>query len=124
METKRVSLDVILILLLLALAVFLVDERWLRAGVSIVPALLLLQRAKTAAPVAGAQAEADNTERRADPMIRGYIEELLRQIREFYTTCHLMTGGELGPAAAKDRVTAIERSLNLLLAKVSDAAKA
>lgn len=123
METKRSSLDLFLIFLLLALAVLLVEERWLRAGVTILPTLLLVQRASTFAPpetAAAAVRGANNTE--SD--VKGYIDEVQKQIRDLYATCHLMSGGGLEPEAARERTSRIERELDLLLARLSGGSKA
>lgn len=119
------KLTVILLVALIAFAVVIVDERWLRAAVAFVPALLLAQRAMS---VPEAEEEdsgpLETTERRTDADVREHIEELLKHFREFYTTCHLMATGALEPDAAKDMASGIERRLNLLLADVTGAAKA
>lgn len=124
MEAKRSSLDLVLILLLLGLAVALVDDRLIRAGITLVPALLLVQRAGVGGSSSSAAPEAKvASERRVDVDVRSYVDDLLKQIREFYSTCHLMTSGGLAPDAAKERATAIEKNLNLLLAKVTEASR-
>ena len=117
------KLTVVLLLALVAFAVVIVDERWLRAAVAVVPALLLAQRAMRApgtpesqAPVVGA------ANRRSDSDVRGHVDELLKHFREFYTTCHLMAIGSIEPDEAKSQAAGIERSLNKLLAQVTDAA--
>lgn len=125
METQRSHLDLILILVLLAGAVLLVDDRWLRAAVTIVPALLLMQRASS--PTSGEAAGAAGTptpDRRTDADVRAHVDELLKQIREFYSTCHLMASGQLAPELAKERASITERALNSLLAKVSEGSEA
>ena len=43
MESKRVWGDVVLMVLLILFAVVLVDERWIRTGITLVPVLLLAQ---------------------------------------------------------------------------------
>ena len=118
------KLTVVLLLALVAFAVVIVDERWLRAAVAVVPALLLAQRAmhasdppETHAPVVGA------ANRRADSDVRGHVDDLLKHFREFYTTCHLMATGSIEPDEAKSQAAGIERSLNKLLAEVTDAAR-
>lgn len=119
METQKSRLDLFLILLLLALAVVLVDERWLRAGVTILPALLLIQRAGAggqAGASAGAVADHPGPSSHAD--VEAHVDELKKQIREFYSTCHLMASGQLAPELAKERAAITERQLNALLAKV------
>jgi hypothetical protein len=62
-------------------------------------------------------------DRRDDGAVRGYIDDLLKHFREFYTTCHLMAGGQLEPEEAKDLAAGIERRLNALLAEITDAAR-
>ena len=118
------KLTVVLLLALVAFAVVIVDERWLRAAVAVVPALLLAQRAVRApgtpqseAPTVGA------ANRRADSEVRGHVDELLKHFREFYTTCHLMAVGSIEPDEAKSQAAGIERSLNKLLAQVTDAGR-
>ena len=127
METNKSSLDLVMILVLLAFAVVLIDDRLIRAGVTFVPALLLVQRA--AALAAGGREPPKSeryqaSKRSSNEDVRGYLDELLKDIKEFYTTCHLMAGGQLPPEEAKERASGIEKKLNLLLAKVSEAAKA
>ena len=119
------KVTVILLVVLVAFAVLIVDERWLRAAIAFVPTMLLAQRAvqarlatRTPAPFVGA------ANRREDQDIRAHIDDLLKHFREFYTTCHLMAAGQLEPEEAKDLAGGIERRLNKLLAEVTDAARA
>jgi hypothetical protein len=119
------KVTVILLVVLVAFAVLIVDERWLRAAIAFVPTMLLAQRAvqarlatRTPAPSVGA------ANRREDQDIRAHIDDLLKHFREFYTTCHLMAAGQLEPEEAKDLAGGIERRLNKLLAEVTDAARA
>ena len=123
MESKGSSLDLFLILGLLTFAVVLIDDRWIRAAVTVVPALLLVQRASVVASWRAGQVgeTSSSSERRADGDVRGYVEELLKQIREFYATCHLLAGGKISPEDAKAQAGKVEKSLNLLLAKVTEA---
>ena len=120
METGD-KVTVLLLVALVAFAVVIVDERWLRAAIAVVPTMLLAQRAMqalgpTEAPRVGA------ADRRSDGEVRDHVDELLKHFREFYTTCHLMATGSLEPAEAKDIAAGIERRLNSLLARVTDEA--
>ena len=126
---KGDKLTIVLLLALVAFAVIIVDERWLRAAIAFVPALLLAQRAMLSVdvaeppPLTGHAAQAASDERRADTDVRGHIDELLKSFREFYTTCHLMATGNLEPDEAKDLAAGIERRLNKLLAEITDASR-
>ena len=116
------KLTVVLLVALIAFAVIIVDERWLRAAVAFVPALLLAQRAMHGSAVSEeSRGPGVPDERRTDEDVRGHIEELLKHFREFYTTCHLMATGALEPDAAKDMAGGIERRLNRLLADMTGA---
>ena len=109
---------VVLLLCVLAFAVVIVDEWWLRALVAFVPALLLTQRA-----LGGSGQEevlVGAADRRGDEDMRGSIEELLRHIREFYLTCHLMGSGKMDREDAVEKVAVQEKDLNRLLARVTD----
>ena len=124
METGD-KVTVVLLVMLVAFAVVIVDERWLRAAIAFVPTMLLAQRAlyppnnvqTQAAPVGAAG------NRREDQAVRAHIDDLLKHFREFYTTCHLMAGGQLEPAEAKDLAAGIERRLNTLLAEITETSK-
>ena len=112
---------VVLLLCVLAFAVVIVDEWWLRALVAFVPALLLTQRA-----LGGSGQEevlVGAADRRGDEDMRGSIEELLRHIREFYLTCHLMGSGKMDPNEAAEKTAQQEKQLNRLLAEVTDSAR-
>ena len=113
--------SVVLLMFVLAFGVVIVDERWLRVLVAIVPALLLAQRAMSVP----AQKEEDvgMADRRDDLDTRGAIDELLRLIREFYLTCHLMGAGKMDSEDAMEKVAAQEKDLNRLLARVTDWAR-
>jgi hypothetical protein len=113
---------VLILLFVLAFAVVIVDERFLRVLVAVVPALLLAQKA-LAGGSGGDEEKVGAADRRSDPDTRGSIDELLRHIREFYLTCHLMGSGNLDPDEAVETVATQEMELNRLLAKVTDGAR-
>ncbi len=119
---KSETLSVFLMIVLLAFAVVLVDERMLRTAVAVLPALMLAQKAlqpkQTQAPVTGAAVN-----RRQDDEVRAYIEQLLKYFREFYTTCHLMSVNVLSVEAAEERAALLERELNQLMAQVTETAR-
>jgi hypothetical protein len=112
---------ILILLFVLAFAVVIVDERWLRVLVAVVPALLLAQRAMGSTtegtPKVGV------ADRRADLDTRSSVDELLKHIREFYLTCHLMGSGKLDPDEALEKVSHQEKDLNRLLARVTDRAR-
>lgn len=122
MQQKNALGDILFMAALILFAVVLVDERWIRTAVALVPVLLLAQRALNGPPAAPLATGA--AERREDPEVRTHIEELLKHFREFYTTCHLMAGGKLEPEEARDLAGGIERRLNELLAEVTEGARA
>ncbi|MFQ5537434.1 MAG: hypothetical protein ACE5GJ_08280 [Gemmatimonadota bacterium] len=115
--------DVIFMVALILFAVVLVDERWIRTAVALVPALLLAQRALAAGEDGPASVATGPADRRRDGDVRRYIDDLLKNFREFYATTHLMATGALDPEEAKDRAAGIERRLNALLAEVTEAAR-
>ena len=129
---KNEMVSVFLMVTLLAFAVVLVDERLLRTAIAVLPALMLAQKAldvqrRAEAEAAGAAEKppvATGQERRQDELVRGYIEQLLKHFREFYTTCHLMGVNVLTVEAAEERANNLERDLNQLLAKVTETARA
>ena len=104
---------------LLILAVIIVDERLLRAGLAFVPALLLAQRAANAAS-GGQPGWAAPGERRVDGDARDHIKRLLAHFREFYATCHLMGKGEISAPEALRRTGDLEVELNRLLDDVTN----
>lgn len=118
---KNEVFPVFLMVLLLAFAVILVDERWLRAGIAVLPALTLAQRALKGSAEAARPTE--EAERRLDEETRTHTEQLLKHFREFYATCHLMGVGVLTPQAAEERATHLERDLNRLLALMTESAR-
>ena len=119
---KSETLSVFLMIVLLAFAVVLVDERVLRTAVAVLPALMLAQKAlqpkQVQAPLTGAAVN-----RRQDDEVRTYIEQLLKYFREFYTTCHLMSVNVLTVEAAEERAAHLERELNQLMAQVTETAR-
>lgn len=121
---KSESFSVFLMVSLLAFAVVIVDERLLRTAVAILPALWLAQRALHAG-TSGAEPEPPiaQEERRTDTEVRAYVDRLLKHLREFYTTCHLMGTHVLSPDAAEERANTIEKELNRLLADITQATR-
>ena len=121
---KNETLSVFLMVVLLAFAVVLVDERLLRTALAVLPALMLAQKALGVGRGRGsAPASVPQDDRRQDEEVRSYIEQLLKHFREFYTTCHLMGAKVLTVEAAEERATNLERDLNRLLAQVTEAAR-
>lgn len=113
---------VLVTVLILAAAVVLVDDRWIRIGIVLVPALLLARTAlgggavnvaaeALAAEQAARKAKAE-ADRRSDNTVRKQIQDLLALIREFYTTCHMVAVGQLEPAKAKAKARVVEQKLN------------
>lgn len=115
--------SMILLIFLLSFAVLIVDERWLRVAIAFVPALLLAQQGLRAS---GKEEDSGSgwADRRADQEMRTAVDELLRHIREFYLTCHMMGTGKLSPDDAVERAAQQELQLNQLLARITDGAKA
>ena len=119
---KNDSFAVIFMVVLLAFAVVLVDERWLRTAVAVLPALVLAQRALGMSDGTKA-AKVPEDERRRDEEIRTYIDRLLKHFREFYATCHLVGAHVLTTEAAEERANNLEKELNKLLAEITEAAR-
>ena len=123
---KSERLSVFLMVVLLAFAVVLVDERLLRTGLAVLPALMLAQKAlgvgRPTEAIAAALTSEDD--RRHDKEMRAHVEQLLKHFREFYTTCHLMSVNVLTIEAAEERVTNLERDLNQLLGRITETARA
>ncbi|HSG08849.1 MAG TPA: hypothetical protein VLA36_10860 [Longimicrobiales bacterium] len=119
---KKDSFEVFFMVVLLAFAVVLVDERWLRTAVAVLPALVLAQRALGMSNGART-AQAPEDERRRDEEIRTYIDRLLKHFREFYATCHLVGARVLTTEAAEERANNLEKELNKLLAEIIEAAR-
>ncbi len=118
---KGEMFSVFLMLFLLAFAVVLVDERWLRTAIACVQALMLAQKSLLA-PAESAPAK-EVSDRRVDSEVRAHVDELLQHFREFYTSVHMMGRGELSPDEAKGWAVQLERELNSLLARVYETAK-
>jgi hypothetical protein len=126
---KGEAFSIVLMMALLGFAVVIVDERWLRTAIAIVPALMLAQKSLFGS--SGGQDEQTSRrspsrpgERRVDAEVRQHVEELLRHFREFYTNVHMMGRGELSPEEAKGWAAQLERELNSLLARITDTSKA
>jgi hypothetical protein len=118
---KGEAFSVFLMMALLGFAVVIVDERWLRTAIAIVPALMLAQKSLAASAAKSEEAEAiPRDDRRVDAQVRVHVEELLRHFREFYTNVHMMGRGELSPEEAKGWAAQLERELNSLLARITD----
>ncbi|GMV05065.1 MAG: hypothetical protein AMXMBFR53_13450 [Gemmatimonadota bacterium] len=121
---KSESVSVLLMVVLLAFAVVIVDERVLRTSIAVLPALMLAQKALgVGRPPAEPAPLPAGEDRRKDEEVRSHIEQLLKHFREFYTTCHLMNNNVLTIEAAEERVNNLERDLNRLLAKVTETAR-
>jgi hypothetical protein len=119
---------VLFLLGVMAFAIILVDDRWMRVGLGLLPALLLAQRALGAAGVRApgstrtpAEIEAD---RRRDPTLRQRVEDLLALIREFYTTCHMVAVGQLEASKAKAKAQEVEAKLNTMMADMIEQVEA
>ena len=126
MEQQNDKPTVFFMLAVMAFAIVLVDDRWVRVGLGLLPALLLAQRALVGGAAGGGKnaSSVGAADRRTDVAVRGHLEELLKHFRDFYTTCHLMAGGNLEPEEAKRLAGGIERRLNELLAEINDTAPA
>lgn len=122
MEQKGDIGSVVILMFVLAFAVVVVDERWLRTLVAVVPALLLAQRA-VSVPVGTRDTRTIDSDRRMDDVTRSAIDDLLRHIREFYLTCHLIGSGKISADEAVEEASKKERELNRLLARVTDSAR-
>jgi hypothetical protein len=115
--------SVVLLIFVLSFAVVIVDERWLRVAIAFVPALLLAQQGLRSSHEKEDDDASGWADRRTDPEMRSSVDELLRHIREFYLTCHMMGTGKLSPDDAVERAAQQELQLNQLLARVTDGAK-
>jgi hypothetical protein len=117
--------SIILLLGVLAFAVVIVDERWLRVAVAFLPTLLLVQRAVTAGrEEAEREVRVGAANRRVDDSMRSAVDDLLKEIREFYLTCHLLGSGRMSADEAVEKTSRQEKELNRLLARVTDTARA
>lgn len=115
--------SVVLLIILLSFTVVIVDERWLRAAIAVVPALLLTQQGLRSSRQREEDSGTGWRDRRTDSEMRSSVDELLRHIREFYLTCHMMGTGKLSPDEAVEKAAQQELQLNRLLARVTDGAK-
>lgn len=119
MKQASDNVTVVFMLGVMAFAIVLVDDRWVRTGLGLLPALLLAQRALVGAGVGttnSSSATAPRDDRRADGGVQEQIQELLKLIREFYSTCHMVAVGQLEPSKAKAKAQVVERRLNLMMA--------
>jgi len=115
---------ILFMVVVMAFAIVLVDDRWIRVGLGLLPALLLAQRAMAGSGVGSeATATADGSERRTNDGVREKVAELLKLIREFYTTCHMVAVGQLEPSKAKAKAAVVERRLNQMMAEMLEEAE-
>lgn len=112
---------VLFMLAVMAFAIILVDDRWVRVGLGLLPALLLAQRAVGGGGVGARPGPPVGEERRSNPGLRDQVQELLKLIREFYTTCHMVAVGQLEASKAKAKAQVVERKLNLMMAEMLEA---
>lgn len=103
----------------LVLIVALIDDPLLRVALAIGPGLLLAQRALDVQKEGGD----DVIEQRSDAVVRNYVDELLRRIRQFYSACHLLRSDQITSDVAQERVVEIEADLNRMLADIMGASK-
>lgn len=118
---KHTAGTVFFVVGLLTLVVVLVEEPLIRAGLAFVPAMLLAQRALSATSPhdqGGGQGGEGQGERRTDGVSRSQLDQFLKQVREFYSTCHLLGAGTIDSAEALQRTAQTERELNQLMAAV------
>lgn len=118
MQPQSDKLTVLFMLGVMTFAVILVDDRWFRAGLTLLPALALAQRGALMGVGIGDSGPSDGEERRSDNTVRDGIHELLKLIREFYTTCHMVAVGQLEPSKAKAKAQVVERRLNTMMAEM------
>ncbi len=120
---KQDTGSVLILMFVLAFAVVVIDERFLRTAVAFVPGLLLMQRAMSGGGSDEHSTPVGAANRRFDGSMRGSVEELLRYIREFYLTCHMWGTGKIDGEEAAEKASEMETKLNQLLAQVTDDAK-
>ncbi len=114
-----ILIEVVALLLITAL----IDEALMRVALSVAPGLLLAQRALEAADASEAPTRSGLEDRRHDPVVRNYVDELLSHVRQFYSACHLLSSGQISDDTAKQRIVEIEGDLNQLLADVMKATR-
>lgn len=103
----------------LVLIVALIDDPLLRVALAVGPSLLLTQRALDVED----EASDDVNELRSDAVVRNYVDELLRRIRQFYSACHLLRSDQITSDTANERISEIEADLNRMLADIMSASK-
>ena len=114
-----ILIEVVALLLITAL----IDEALMRVALSVAPGLLLAQRALEAPDASEGPTRSGFEDRRHDPVIRNYVDELLDLVRQFHTACHLLRSGQITDNRATERTGEIERDLNRMLAGIMKAAK-
>jgi hypothetical protein len=114
---------ILFMLAVMAFAIVLVDDRWVRVGLGLLPALLLAQRAMAGSGVGSDDDSGPGSERRNHDGVREQVAELLKLIREFYTTCHMVAVGQLEPSKAKAKAAVVERRLNQMMAEMLENAE-
>lgn len=57
-------------------------------------------------------------ERRSDFEVREHVRALLVLIRDFYTTCHMVSVGALEPSKAKAKAKSVEEQLSGMMAEM------
>ena len=122
MEQTNDKVSVLFMLAVMTFAIVLVDDRWVRTGLGLLPGLLIAQRALMGSGLGSKGPPGD--ERRSDMNVREQIQELLKLIREFYTTCHMVAVGQLEPSKAKVKAQVVERRLNTMMAEMIEQVEA
>lgn len=107
----------------LVLITALIDESLMRVALSLAPGLLLVQRALEGAAEPEDSSRSGFEDRRHDPVVRNYVDELLSHVRQFHSACHLLSSGQISDDTAKQRIVEIEGDLNQLLADVMKATR-
>jgi len=117
---KRVLGAVAVEVAVLVVAVAFAESTVIRVGLALATALLLPCRAATVTSRTTVGGDSDIP----DQVVRDHAERLLLRIREFYTACHLARSDKLSTGEALQRVQAIEKDLNQLLADMMRASGA
>jgi hypothetical protein len=115
--------EILIFVFILAFAVVVVEERWLRAALAFVPALLLAQRGLLASKILEDEPRVGAADRREDVETRSAVDELLKLVREFYLTCHLMGSGRMESDEAVEKTAKVEKELNRILANITEGAR-